>query len=206
VRVFGVAVEGKSPGIVLDTLGIPGARAETQLYWNETTHRDALARRAPALVMLAYGTNEAGDDDDPIERYEAKLRKTLTRIRATVPNASCVLIGPSDRPIEVEDDTYATRPRTAQVVETQRRVAPDYGCGFFDVVALMGGDMSMTRWVAAEKPLGAPDHVHFTRRGYEAMGNVLHDALLAGYPEAPSEPPSAPELRATEEGGPLASK
>jgi hypothetical protein len=37
-------------------------------------------------------------------------------------------------------------------------------------------------------PFGAPDHVHFTRRGYERYGEVLLGALLEGF-EAPDANP-----------------
>ena len=39
----------------------------------------------------------------------------------------------------------------------------------------------MLDWCDGEPPFGAQDHVHFTARGYEALGNVLHDALMMGY-------------------------
>jgi hypothetical protein len=92
-----------------------------------------------------------------------------------------LLVGPSDRPHRTDSGSFTDRPRTALVVETQRDVAAEFGCGFFDLVAFMGGPMSMLEWCDGEPPLGASDHVHFTTRGYEALGNVLHDALLVGY-------------------------
>jgi lysophospholipase L1-like esterase len=147
------------------------------------------------MVVLAYGTNESGDDDVPIETYERRLRKVMSRLRELLPSSACLLIGPSDRPIEEEDGSYSPRPRTGQLVQSQRRISAEYGCGFFDLVAFMGGEMSMVRWVEAEPPLGTPDHVHFTRRGYERLADVLHDALLSGYvspPPAEATPPTQP--------------
>jgi lysophospholipase L1-like esterase len=181
VRVFGVAAERTVPGVLLDTLGIPGSRAAFQLQWNDALYREHLARRAPDLVALAYGTNEAGDDDVPIARYEAGLRAVLARVRQVVPAAACLLIGPTDRPLELEDGTFAVRPRVEAVSAVQRRLAHEHGCGFFDTLGFMGGPLAMTHWVSALPPLGAPDHVHFTRRGYELMGDALFEALLAGY-------------------------
>jgi lysophospholipase L1-like esterase len=186
IRIFGMSLERDNPGVVIDTLGIPGARASTQLMWDEALQREHMQRRKPNLVILAYGTNESGDDDHPIDDYAARLRKVMTRIRLAVPDASCVLIGPSDRPIRTEDGVYLDRPRTAAVVATQREVAFEFGCGFFDVVKLMGGPMSMLDWCDGEPPYGASDHVHFTARGYQVMGNVLHDALLERYDLPPA--------------------
>jgi lysophospholipase L1-like esterase len=140
-------------------------------------------------VVLAYGTNESGDDEEPIENYASDLRKVLGRIREVVPNASCLLVGPSDRPIENPDGTFVDRPRTTQIVEVQRAVSAEFGCGFFDLVAFMGGRLAMLRWVNSLPPLGTPDYVHFTRVGYEALGNALHAALMAGF--APLGSPAA---------------
>jgi lysophospholipase L1-like esterase len=238
VRLFGVAIERDSPGVILDTLGIPGARARYHLHWNDALYREHLARRRPDLVALAYGTNESGDDDVPLEFYEKTLREVMDRIKETVPDASCLLIGPSDWPRKLEqredeeqdegqnaerrtapdageksepgdapdagleaghdaatdaaqggwpdyewcaERGYGPRPLTAEIIAVQRRVARDYSCGFFDLVAFMGGEMSMVRWAAASPPLGSKDHVHFTLAGYRLLGDALHRALMEGY-------------------------
>jgi lysophospholipase L1-like esterase len=184
VRLFGTTLEREGAGVVVDTLGISGARARNQLYWDDASFRAGLAAEDPALVVLAYGTNESGDDDIPMATYEGEVRRVLARLRETVPSASCVLVGPSDRPLKADDGTYVPRPRTAEIVESQRRMATEFGCGFFDLVAFMGGPMSMPAWVTAEPPLAAADHVHLTARGYEALGDVFVEALLAGVPQA----------------------
>ncbi len=198
VRVFGVAVERNEPGVIVDTLGINGARAEYHLLWEDALYREHLARRDPDLVVLAYGTNEIGDDDDPIEAYEARMDRVVARVRDVVPDASCLLIGPSDRPIR-DNGEITDRPRTAEVIAAQRRVAEAHGCAFFDLVEFMGGPLSMVEWVAHDPPYGAPDHVHFTRLGYERLGAVLLSAMMRGYdpsaaPPAPADRDAAPAL------------
>lgn len=197
VRIFGVSLEREQPGFVLDTLGINGARVRAHLLWEDSLYREHLRRRDPDLVVLAYGTNESGDDS-PIERYEERLNQVVARVRETVPDASCLLVGPSDRPVRVDRETFEDRPRTAQIVEVQHRVALAHGCGFFDLVAFSGGPLSMVEWAAAEPPFAAPDHVHYTRRGYTRLGEIMLDALMEGYegPDAsitaaPNTPPVA---------------
>jgi lysophospholipase L1-like esterase len=181
VTIFGLTLERDQPGVILDTVGIPGARARYHLFWDDALYREHVMHRAPDLVVLAYGTNEAGDKDVPIEDYEHELRDVVGRLKSTAAGASCLLIGPSDRPERLADGTYAARERVPQIVEAQRRTAHAMGCGFFDLVAFMGGPMSMVRWAAAIPAYGAPDHVHYTRRGYEALGDALFSALVAGY-------------------------
>lgn len=179
VRIFGVALEKEQAGVIVDTLGINGARARYHLLWEDGLYREHLARRRPDLVVLAYGTNESGDSL-PIEQYEQQLRTVLSRVRETAPQASCLLVGPSDRPIRGGGDVYRDRPRTAQLVDAQYRVALEHGCGFFDLVSFSGGPLSMVQWSAMQPAYGAPDHVHYTRRGYQRLGEVLLQALLHG--------------------------
>lgn len=181
VTIYGVAVEREVPGVILDTLGINGARAASQLMWDEELWREHLRRRNPDLVVLAYGTNESGDDDQPIESYERDLRQVVARVRAASPSASCLLIGPSDRPIVNRDGTFLERPRTALVIEVQRRVSSEMGCAFFDLVDFGGGPMHMVEWAALEPAWAQRDHVHYTIRGYQRLGEVLHTSLLTGY-------------------------
>ena len=36
-------------------------------------------------------------------------------------------------------------------------------------------------WAAADPAFGAPDHIHYTRRGYERLGEALLGAMMRGY-------------------------
>lgn len=191
VRLFGVSLERESPGVIVDTMGLNGARASAQLLWTEDIHQAYLRTLDPSLVVLAYGTNEAGDTDQPIERYERRLRRVVARVRGTVPNASCLLVGPSDRPIRTQDEPV-DRPRTHQIIDVQRRVSRDFGCAFFDLVAFGGGPLSMVHWAAHDPPFAQRDLVHYTVRGYHRLGQVLGDAIMADFDAAPDViPPSA---------------
>ena len=181
VWLFGLTVERDQPGVVVDTLGINGSRARYQLLWDDDLYQEHLRRRAPDLVVLAYGTNESGDES-PLEDYESNLRAVVQRMRDAVPDASCLLIGPSDRPMQVEERVFEDRARTAEVIEVQHRVAFEHGCGFFDLVAFQGGALSMVQWAASDPAYAAQDHIHYTRLGYQRLGEVLLSALLEGMP------------------------
>jgi len=183
IRIFGVSVERERAGVIVDTMGLNGARAVSLLRWDEEVHQTYLRRMDPNLIVLAYGTNESGDDGHAIERYETELWRVLGRIRGTVPNASCLLIGPSDRPMRVNGEPV-DRPRTHEVIEVQRRVSRAFGCGFFDLVEFGGGPLSMVRWSESEPRYAQRDLVHFTGRAYVRLGEVLHNAMMAGYEDA----------------------
>jgi lysophospholipase L1-like esterase len=181
VTLLGMTLERKRPGVILDTLGIPGARAKFHLLWDEALYGEQLKKRSADLVVLAYGTNEAGDEDLSLSDYESSLRQVLDRIHKLAPQASCLLLGPTDRPEHMDDGTFQVRPQLEAVQGLQRQIAKDFGCAFFDVVAAMGGPLSIVKLARAEPPFAARDYVHLTMRGYEALGDALHASIMRGY-------------------------
>lgn len=187
VRLLGASLEREEPGVVVDSLGIGGTRAANMLAWDEPGWAQTLAARAPDLWVLAYGANESVDADESIETYRENLRAVLERFAKVVPDASCLLIGPVDFPIEIEDGTWQPRPRLGQIIDVQRELATARGCGFFDTRAMMGGEGAMDAWVTAELAKG--DHLHFTKLGYTHLGRVLADALLRDYDAPGTSPP-----------------
>src|SRR5439155_15383583 len=68
VRLFGWVTE-KDRGITYETLGINGAQASIVFRWDEPLLASHIARRNPALIVLAYGTNEATNPDWTHESY-----------------------------------------------------------------------------------------------------------------------------------------
>ncbi len=177
VRVFGVSLENDRPGVVIDAMGVPGARLRDRLPWDDRAMRRQLAELAPDLIVLAYGTNESGFTGRPIARYRAEVDEALRRAREIAPRAGCLVIGPSDWPLR-EGGELRARPRITQVIAVQRELAARHGCGHFDLQAWQGGPSSMPRWVRAG--LALPDHVHFTEPGHRRLARDLSRALLAG--------------------------
>jgi lysophospholipase L1-like esterase len=191
IRLFGGVIETNRPGIVIDTLGINGTRAANMLTWDEKLWREHVARRDPRLVILAYGTNETVDTRQPIADYEANLEKVIDRIKNAAPQASCLLVGPGDFPKEVEGG-YIPRPRLLQIIDVQRKISFERGCGFWDTLEFMGGEGAMARWSRALPPMGARDRIHLTARGYVRWGMTLGDALML-----PFDSQHAPDMGAT---------
>lgn len=211
VRVFGMSLDrAQQHGIVLDALGINGARVTTSvLSWNEQHWAEQLRHRAPALVVLAYGTNESVDTEMPQHVYERHLVDALGRIARAVPSASCLLLGPPDRAINTSDG-WATAPKIAEIIAAQRRVAEAAGCAFYDQLAAMGGDGAIAAWAVEEPPRAQKDRCHLTREGYAQLGSSFASDVMRAYagwrrdaglppsttrelPVAPSTLPLAPD-------------
>lgn len=178
VTVYGVVMEREGPGVIVDNLGLVGSKARHQLLWDEEQWRALFTRRAPDLVMLAYGNNETTDTHLTLAEHEAHLREVLDRIATAAPDAGCALVGPTDRPRLRDDGGLEPFEVVTQITEMQRRVAADRGCAFFDTLAFQGGLGVGADWMAREPPLMRDDRQHLTRDGYLAWGNALTRALL----------------------------
>lgn len=181
VRLFGMTIERDEPGVVVDTLGISGTRAANHLKWDEGLWAEHLQRRNPDLYIFFYGTNEATDTNQKIEVYERNLEKVLDRFRKASPEASCLIMAPGDFPKKTPEGTWVARPRVQEIINIQREMAYEKGCGFWDTRAFMGGVGSMDTWSNARPQMASKDHIHFTRRGYVRIGMALADALMIGF-------------------------
>jgi lysophospholipase L1-like esterase len=177
VRLFGWVAQNHA-GVTYETLGINGAQASLILDWNAAILGQELMTRDPALIVLAYGTNEALSAKWTAEEYRAALTEILQRLRAASPTASILLIGPPD----CEYRTRGRRlpfPHLDEVIEIQREVAHANGCAFWDWRAAMGGPGSVRQWVQAG--LGQGDYTHLTGAGYRMAGGMLFAELMAQY-------------------------
>jgi lysophospholipase L1-like esterase len=176
---YGVFVEGNGPGVVIDTYGINGARIRTPLSWVSEAFVGELAEREPELVVLAYGTNEAGDNA-PAESYRSYYEQVLQRVRAGAPEADCLLVGPTDR----QNSEGLPMRRVADLDAFQRSMAADAGCAYFSLFTTMGGSGGFANWVRGRPQLAASDGVHLTISGYQRLGEEMTDALLLGWDSA----------------------
>ena len=177
----GVVVETdpmESPGVVLDALGINGARYTTALAWDEEAWLAELSRRSPALVIFEYGTNESGDVGIKVDAYSEKVGKLVARVRKNKPDTDCVILAPTERADQEE--------RSARIRDILRDAAKENACWFWDTIETMGGKGAMRAWRAENPPKGAKDGVHLTVRGYQELGDKLAADLLKKYGAAPT--------------------
>lgn len=176
-QIFGVAVESTTPGVVVDTLGINGARIGTPLAWEGEPWIAEVARRHPSLVVLAYGTNEVGDQVAP-HRYGPELESLVARVRQASPGVDCLIVGPTDR----EGPGWTPMPRVVEIEAVERMTAQRVGCAFFSAYDAMGGEGSLKRWAGQSPPLAGSDHVHLTPRGYGELGGAMARVVLGEGP------------------------
>lgn len=177
VRVFGWVLEHRS-GITWETLGLNGAQADLLLKQDPALLKDHIARRNPALILVAYGTNESRRKDWTLESYQQTLDGVLRLLREAAPVASILVVGAPDQFIRTRRSAVPPA-GTGQILEAQRKAALEHRCAFWNLRAAMGGPGSMKQWVRAGLAQG--DYVHLTAAGYRLVGDALYDLILGQY-------------------------
>ena len=168
VRLFGWIAENQQ-GLTWETLGINGAQSKIILDWDKTLWSEQLGKRDPALIVVAYGTNESVSPKWNAADYRGTLVRLINEIRDTVPGAAVLLLGPPDC------GPPRRFPNLSQVIVIQREVAREKGVAFWDWRAHMGGPGSNGTWARAG--LMRSDYTHFTSEGYRIGGSTLASEL-----------------------------
>jgi lysophospholipase L1-like esterase len=177
VRLLGWAVDNPT-GITWETLGINGAQADVINGWNEPLFQALMERRAPALIVLAYGTNEALSRKFDPAVYRAAFRNAVRKMRRAVPTASILIVGPPDCFVR-RGNGLTQFPNMNDVIKIQQRVAVEERCAFWDWRARMGGLGSKKQWVLSG--VAQDDYVHFTAPGYQMIGKALFADIFRLY-------------------------
>ena len=180
VRLLGLVTE--QPGITYECLGINGAVAPLMLRWNQTLFAEYLRQRAPALIVLAYGTNEAAQSPGSNEEYVAQFHRLLGNLHRIVPAAAILVLGPYDRALRTgrgRRAAWRTFAGTDRIIADQKAACRQDLCAFYDERARMGGPGAMVRWVSAG--LAQADRTHLTGPGYRTLAEALFRDLMAAY-------------------------
>jgi lysophospholipase L1-like esterase len=198
VSFYGVAVERDGPGVVYDSLGLVGARANRLLNYDEAHIKSQLELRGVNLIVLGFGGNEASDTRTEDAFYEDYLQ-VLHLMRQGREDLGCLVFAPLDQ-AKRHLGRIRTLPTIPLLVAAQRRAAFDSGCAFYDTWQAMGGEDAMRHWYDARPRLAMGDFRHATPAGYEVIGNMFYKAILAGFADYLSDESSAaPASRAPAE-------
>lgn len=172
----GWLVENNQPGVLLSSLGINGATIHMLDKWGQGW-QSPLQALQPDLLILAYGTNEAFNDDLDGDHYYASLTRHIEDLRAQQPQAALLMIGAPDVIKHAAEHSCQSR-RPAQlshVQAIQRKVAREQQLLFWDWQAMMGGACSFPEWQA--QGLAQKDGVHFSAEGYALSAHALYEDL-----------------------------
>ncbi|HEY6724922.1 MAG TPA: hypothetical protein VI197_12880 [Polyangiaceae bacterium] len=178
-RMFGVVLERRVPGVVLDALGVQGARIRFLDKQDDAHWAEQLAWRKPDLIVYQFGANESGDGFAyPMSEYYKTMVAVLEQGRRALPESSCLVLGAMDRASK-KDDTLLSMRVIPMIVTEQRKAAKTVGCAFFDTFEAMKGLGGMPGWV--RRGLGQADLTHPTGVGSEIIARWIYRALMTAY-------------------------
>lgn len=199
VPFYGVVLETGEPGVVWDALGVVGVGSRSFTMHGKRHLAQQVERRDPDLVVVMLGGNEVGWpvlSQGTGAGYAPYFTDAVRRLRAGAPESGCLVITPLDQGTR-EGGSARTKPNLSKLVEVQRQVAEAEGCAFWNAWAAMGGSGSIARWSTLRPPLAWTDLAHISAAGQAIVGDLLADAVFAGYDAwvaagGPSRPVPAP--------------
>ena len=185
-RGFGVVLERDVPGVVWDELSLIGSFTQRLDYQNADHLAWQLQRRGIDLMVFMFGGNDVQREFDDLKTemrpYEEEYTRVLRKFKNGRPEASCMVMSLIDHGVRSEDGVRS-RGIMPRLVNSQRKVALQAGCAFFDTFSAMGGLNSVTRWLRARPQLAAPDLAHPTLAGQGVIATLIYRALMHEYAE-----------------------
>ncbi|MBR5075509.1 MAG: hypothetical protein IKX28_00655 [Bacteroidales bacterium] len=165
------------PGVNYFASGVNGAALPSWLDKCEDFERDLRLVR-PDLAILAVGINDSAttSKDFKPEKFKGNYRRLLEMVRRVSPDCAFIFITNNDSYRYVKRGmTYNTN--AVAVRKAMTELAEEYGGAVWDLYGIMGGAHSIEKW--RDAGLAKTDRLHFTDEGYELLGDLFVQALMA---------------------------
>ncbi len=172
--ITGVYLASDSPGISYHSIGVNGSSVSDYLnkcpYWVSD-----LRMLPPDLVIFGIGINDAaGPNFDPAV-FKNNYLRLIESIRAVNPDCAILFVTNNDS-YRRSRKKYTVNNNGPIVRDAFFQLAEATGAAVWDQFAVMGGLRSMDVW--CRNGLAQRDRVHFTRSGYELLGDMLSNAIF----------------------------
>lgn len=196
---LGWDVERQTPGVIYENHGTIGATVGIIEQMTPEAVSFEMAEHKPALLIVAFGTNEGFDDRLDLEAYGGRFASAVQALRRAAGGVPVLVLGAPDgnrhdkactaAPCGSSDPCAWSAPaKLAPVRDIERRVAAQNGWAYWDWFDAMGGVCSIDRMSQANPPLAMPDHVHLSSAGYQAMADLLFGDLMHAYETWKAQP------------------
>lgn len=175
----GILTLSDREGITYTESGINGASVPCWLRcdrWEEE-----LELLPPNLAIFGIGINDANTwpQQFDVESFKEQYRQLIHRVQEVSPGCCLLFITNNDCWFNFRGRRRRLNTNTAKVEKAMVELAQEVGGAVFDAYEIMGGYGSSNAWVRAH--LQRPDHIHFTKEGYELWGDLLYNALMTDY-------------------------
>ncbi|MBP5336534.1 MAG: hypothetical protein J6Y63_03375 [Bacteroidales bacterium] len=165
------------PGVNYFASGVNGAALPSWLDRCVDLERD-MQLVHPDLAILAVGINDSAVSakDFKPEKFKDNYRRLMRMVLRTNPECAFIFVTNNDsyryvrRGMSYNQNTEAVR-------KAMMELAKEFGAGVWDVYAIMGGAHSVEKW--RDAGLAKADRLHFTDVGYELLGDLFTEALVA---------------------------
>ena len=170
----GILLDNDKPGITFHSIGVNGASINDYAKKCPYLKKD-LSLIKPDLVIFGIGINDASGTTFDSVAFQKRYLSLVDSIRAVNPECAFIFI--------TNNDSYraAGRKRISNdngplARDAFYRIARQCGGAVWDQFEIMGGLESIVKW--NEQELASRDKVHFTRKGYQLLGDMLSNALF----------------------------
>jgi lysophospholipase L1-like esterase len=180
-QIYGISLEAPS-GVQVSNIAMRGSSGTIFHKIDRDLFSEMHEELNTSLIILQYGGNVMPymKDSAQAEGYGRQFYNQIRLVQKAVPNASIVLIGPSDMSTK-EGEFYVTYPLLEAVRDALKQAAFKAGVGYWDMYEAMGGKNSMPSWVLADPQLAGSDYTHFTPRGARIISEFFYKALIIEY-------------------------
>ena len=163
-------------GAVVSALGINGAELSYWNRWNEGWQQN-LKSISPELIIIAYGTNEAFNDNIDVDKYKNLLISKVDQIRVASPDTAIMIVSAPESLKNIAGQCGIRPIKLTAIQNVQYQVAQQKHTLYWNWEQAMGGGCSMKSWI--NQGLGRKDGVHFSEAGYQKLGQALAEDLLS---------------------------
>jgi lysophospholipase L1-like esterase len=173
----GFIPEKDTPGIVYHSIGVNGASVSS--YLNSEFFEDELHLLMPDLVIFGIGINDASGKRFTARTFIDNYNLLVQKIKRVQPDCAFIFITNNDSFRRIRRRKYAVNRNGLVAKDAFFKIATENQGGVWDLFSIMGGMKSMQTWQA--KGLAKSDKIHFTKPGYELLGDLLYNALIDFY-------------------------
>jgi lysophospholipase L1-like esterase len=165
-------------GVRMSNVALRGSSGTVFKKINSSELGNQLVQWNTQLIILQFGGNSVPYVTQKSEAtaFGNYFRSQIQHLKKLAPNASFVVIGPSDMSTSI-DGVFTSWPGVPLVRDAMKEAAFAENCGFWDMYEVMGGANSMVSWVSNTPPYAGPDYTHFTPIGARKMAELFYKAM-----------------------------
>jgi lysophospholipase L1-like esterase len=165
------------PGVNYFASGVNGAALPSWLDKCEDLERD-LQLVHPDLAILAVGINDSATSVKNFkpEKFKENYRRLIEMVRRISPECAFIFVTNNDSYRYVRRG-MSWNGNGEAVRQAMLELAREYGAGVWDLYGVMGGAHTVEKW--RDAGLAKNDRLHFTDEGYNLLGDLFVEALMA---------------------------